>query len=152
MSAYKHDACFLWASCTTRWLDGYWTTRGCHRRLCVLSFRSFGGICETASYPVRDLSSPRVGVSASCPVTDSIMMRWKLMHDCSCILSTSSSSWRHTTSQLSPPSVISPQSAGNRVVRISRCQSTAAAVLTSHMSRASRWNTAYLHTSLLFTC
>ena len=51
-----------------------WTTRGCHRRLCVLSFRSFGGICETASCPVRDLSSPRVGnprvgVSASCPVT-----------------------------------------------------------------------------------
>ena len=31
---------------------GYWTTRGCHRRLCVLSFRSFGGICETASCPV----------------------------------------------------------------------------------------------------
>jgi len=30
-----------------------WTTRGCHRRLCVLSFRSFGGICETASCPVR---------------------------------------------------------------------------------------------------
>jgi len=51
-----------------------WTTRGCHQRLCVLSFRSFGGICETASCPVRDLSSPRVGnprvgVSASCPVT-----------------------------------------------------------------------------------
>jgi len=39
---------------------GYWTTRGCHRRLCVLSFRSFGGICETANCPVRDLSSPRV--------------------------------------------------------------------------------------------
>jgi len=38
-----------------------WTTRGCHRRLCMLSFRSFGGICETASCPVRDLSSPRVG-------------------------------------------------------------------------------------------
>ena len=50
-----------------------WTTRGCHRRLCVLSFL-FGGICETASCPVRDLSiprvgNPRVGVSASCPVT-----------------------------------------------------------------------------------
>ena len=34
----------------------------------------FGGICESASGPVRDLSSPRVGnprvgVSASCPVT-----------------------------------------------------------------------------------
>ena len=39
--------------------SGYWTTRGCHRRLCVLSFRSFGGICETASCPVRDLSIVR---------------------------------------------------------------------------------------------
>ena len=29
-----------------------WTTRGCHRRLCVLNFRSFGGMCETASCPV----------------------------------------------------------------------------------------------------
>ena len=34
----------------------------------------FGGICETTSCPVRDLSSlrvgnPRVGVSTSCPVT-----------------------------------------------------------------------------------
>jgi len=28
-----------------------------------------GGIRETASCPFRDLSSPRVGVSASCPVT-----------------------------------------------------------------------------------
>jgi len=37
-----------------------WTTRGCHRRLCVLSFRSFGGICETASCPVRELAYPRV--------------------------------------------------------------------------------------------
>ena len=33
-----------------------WTTRGCHRRLCVLSFRSFGGICESASCPVRELA------------------------------------------------------------------------------------------------
>jgi len=32
--------------------SGYWTTRGCHRRLCVLSFPSFGCICETASCPV----------------------------------------------------------------------------------------------------
>ena len=52
----------------------YWTSRGCHRRLWVLSFRSFGGICETASCPVREMSSPRVGnprvgVSASYPVT-----------------------------------------------------------------------------------
>ena len=40
----------------------------------MLIFRSFGGICETASCPVRDLSSlrvgnPRVGVSVSCAVT-----------------------------------------------------------------------------------
>jgi len=51
-----------------------WTTHGCHRRLCMLSFRSFGGICETASWPVCKTSSPRVGnqwvgVSASCLVT-----------------------------------------------------------------------------------
>ena len=42
-----------------------WTTRGCHRQLCVLSFRSFGGICETASCPVRELNSPRDVQSAS---------------------------------------------------------------------------------------
>jgi len=58
-----------------------WTSRGCHRRLCVLSFRSFGGICETAtppvvqsatspvreltSWPIREMSNPRVGVSAT---------------------------------------------------------------------------------------
>ena len=46
-----------------------WTTRGCHWRLCVLSFWSFGGIYEIVSCPVRELTSPRVGVSASCPVT-----------------------------------------------------------------------------------
>ena len=45
-----------------------------------LSFRSFGGICETASCPVRDLSSPRVGnprigVSASCPIRHQSHMR-----------------------------------------------------------------------------
>jgi len=69
------------ASWSTRRLDNLctgqvadWTTRGCQRRLCVLSFRSFSGIRETASCPVCDLSSPRVGnprvgVSASCPVT-----------------------------------------------------------------------------------
>ena len=49
-------------------------TRGCHRGLCVLSFRFLGGICESATCPVRESSSPRVGsprvgVSASCPVT-----------------------------------------------------------------------------------
>jgi len=37
-----------------------WTTHRCHQRLYVLSFRSFVGICETVSCPVRDLSSPRV--------------------------------------------------------------------------------------------
>ena len=42
-----------------------WTTHGCHRRFCVLSFRSFGGICETASCPVRELTSARVVQSAS---------------------------------------------------------------------------------------
>jgi len=34
----------------------YWTTCGCHQQLCVLSFRSFGGICETASCPARELA------------------------------------------------------------------------------------------------
>jgi len=38
---------------------GYWTTRGCHRRLCVLSFRSFGCMRD------RELSSPRLVQSAS---------------------------------------------------------------------------------------
>ena len=42
-----------------------WASRGCQRRLCVLSFRSFGGICETSSCLVRDLSSPRDVQSAS---------------------------------------------------------------------------------------
>ena len=41
-----------------------WTTRGCHRRLCVLSFRSFGGIRD------RELSSPRADQSARCPVRE----------------------------------------------------------------------------------
>ena len=48
-----------------------WTTRGCHRRLCVLSFRSFGGICETAScplchFPVRELTKPRLHDTTCC--------------------------------------------------------------------------------------
>jgi len=54
------------------WRLADWTTRechGCHRWLCVLGFRSFGVICETASWPVREMSSPRIGISASCPVT-----------------------------------------------------------------------------------
>jgi len=67
-----------------------WTTRGCHRQLCVLSFRSFGGICETANCPVCEMSSPRVGnprvgVSASCPVTPKESARryllWKFTED-----------------------------------------------------------------------
>jgi len=37
-----------------------WATRGCHQRLYVLSFRSFGGICETASCPVCEMTSARV--------------------------------------------------------------------------------------------
>jgi len=36
-------------------VDGYWTTRGCHRRLCVLSFHSFAGICETRVVQLRRL-------------------------------------------------------------------------------------------------
>ena len=42
-----------------------WTTRGCHRRLYILSFRSLGGICETASCLVRELTSPPDVQSAS---------------------------------------------------------------------------------------
>jgi len=44
-----------------------WTARGCHRRLCVLSFRSFGGIArptfvqsaswQSASWRIGELSS-----------------------------------------------------------------------------------------------
>ena len=45
------------------------TTRGCQQRLCVLSFR-FLVIRETASCPVRELSSPRVDQSARCPVRE----------------------------------------------------------------------------------
>jgi len=36
----------------------------------VLSFRSFGGICETASCLVRELTSPRDVQSASRPVRE----------------------------------------------------------------------------------
>jgi len=59
-----------------------WTTRGCHLRLCMLSF-VFLAIHYTASCPVRELpvremssprvGNPRVGESASCPVT---MLIW----------------------------------------------------------------------------
>ena len=64
-----------------------WTTRGCHRQLCMLSFRSFGGICETASCPVHDLSTPRVdntwvGVSASCLVTVLVVTRCVVHGQC----------------------------------------------------------------------
>ena len=31
---------------------------------------AFGGVCETASCPARDLSSPRVDQSAKCPVRE----------------------------------------------------------------------------------
>jgi len=47
-----------------------WTTRGWQRRLCVLSFRSFGGICETASCPAHELTSARLDQSARCPVRE----------------------------------------------------------------------------------
>jgi len=57
------------ADWTTRGLDNSrirrtgqvadWTTRGCHHRLCVLTFRSFGGMRD------RELSSPRLVQSAS---------------------------------------------------------------------------------------
>jgi len=43
-----------------------WTTRGCHRRLCVLSFPFWRHHRELSSPRV---GNPRVGVSASCPVT-----------------------------------------------------------------------------------
>ena len=49
-----------------------WTTRGCHRRLCVLSFPfwrhlrdhelSSPRLVQSASWLVRELSSPRVGI------------------------------------------------------------------------------------------
>jgi len=42
-----------------------WTTRGRHRQLCVLSFRSFGGIRETASCPVALRSTSSSNSSSS---------------------------------------------------------------------------------------
>jgi len=45
-----------------------WTTRGCHGRLCVLSFRSFGGICETTSCPVRELAIRELAYPRGPPV------------------------------------------------------------------------------------
>jgi len=71
-----------------------WTTHGCHRRLCVLSFPfwrhlrdrklSSPWLVQSASWLVRELSSPRVGnprvgVSASCPVT---VGSWCFQHQC----------------------------------------------------------------------
>ena len=54
-------------------LSSYKSSRSLSHLL-MSSCRSFGGICETVSCPVREMSSPRVGnlrvsVSASCPVT-----------------------------------------------------------------------------------
>ena len=43
---------------------GCWTTRGCHRRLYVLSFPFWRHL------PDRELSSPRVDQSARCPVRE----------------------------------------------------------------------------------
>ena len=52
-----------------------WSTRGCHRRLCLLSFPFWRHlrVVQSATCPVRESTSPRVGnprvgVSASCPV------------------------------------------------------------------------------------
>ena len=45
-----------------------------------LVFRCFGGICKIASCPVHDLSSPRVGVSTSCPVTPVTNGHWSIAH------------------------------------------------------------------------
>ena len=47
---------------------GYWTTRGCHRRLCVLSFPFWRHLRDRELCSPR-VGNPRVGVSASCPVT-----------------------------------------------------------------------------------
>jgi len=63
------------ADWTSRVLDKS-RTRGCRRRLCVLSFRSFRGICETASCPVRELTSPRDVQSASWRIRELSSYRW----------------------------------------------------------------------------
>jgi len=42
----------------------YWTTRGCHPRLCVLSFPFWRHLRD------RELSSPRLDQSARCPVRE----------------------------------------------------------------------------------
>jgi len=57
-----------------------WTTRGCHRWLCVLRFPvwrhlqdrelSSPRLAQSVSWLVRELTSPWVGVSASCPVRE----------------------------------------------------------------------------------
>jgi len=57
-----------------------WTTRECHRRLCVLSFPfwrhlrdrelSSPRLVQSASCLVLELSSPRVDQSARCPVRE----------------------------------------------------------------------------------
>jgi len=54
----------------------YWTTLRCQRRLCVLSFRSYGGICETASCPVTLQSTWGVQTSAVYLLTCCVMLSW----------------------------------------------------------------------------
>jgi len=63
---------------TSRGQVADWTTRGCHRRLCVLSFpfwrylrdRELSSplLVQSTSWLVCELSSPRVDQSARCPV------------------------------------------------------------------------------------
>ena len=56
------------ANSRTRQL-AYWTSRGLdNSRMPPASFRSFGGICETTSCPVRELTDARVVQSASCSI------------------------------------------------------------------------------------
>jgi len=45
-------------------VNGYWTTRGCHRRVCVLSFPFWRHLRD------RELSSPRLAQSATSPRVD----------------------------------------------------------------------------------
>jgi len=45
-----------------------WSTRGCHRRLCVLSFPFWWHLRDREMSSPR-VDNPRVGVSAICPVT-----------------------------------------------------------------------------------
>jgi len=57
------------------------------RKLSTQSRRWHSRVVQSASWPVREMSSPRVGVSASCPVTvlcDCLRM-WTCTHDCTSV-------------------------------------------------------------------